>query len=47
MANSRVWTREASEQFFDAVAEHVIAGCVRAGVGHLIVLSIVAPTSWT
>lgn len=41
VANSPVWTRSASEEFFTAVAEHLLEGCVRAGVGHLVVLSIV------
>ncbi len=41
VSNAAVWTREASEQFFTAVTEHLLAGCARAGVGHLVVLSIV------
>lgn len=41
VSNAAVWTREASESFFTAVAEHLLAACSRAGVGHLVVLSIV------
>jgi uncharacterized protein YbjT (DUF2867 family) len=41
VVNAAVWTREAAEQFFGAVTEHLTAGCARAGVGHLVVLGIV------
>ena len=41
VSNAAVWTREASEAFFTAVTEHLLDGCVRAGVRHLVVLSIV------
>ncbi|WP_369137036.1 SDR family oxidoreductase [Modestobacter versicolor] len=41
VSNAAVWTREASEAFFTSVAEHLLDACRRAGVGHLVVLSIV------
>jgi len=41
VSNAAVWTRAASEEFFGAVAEHLLDACSRAGVGHLVVLSIV------
>ena len=41
VSNAAVWTREASESFFTAVTEHLLDACVRAGVRHLVVLSIV------
>jgi uncharacterized protein YbjT (DUF2867 family) len=41
VSNAAAWTREASEQFFTAVAKHLLDGCVRAGVRHLVALSIV------
>jgi uncharacterized protein YbjT (DUF2867 family) len=41
VSNTAAWTREASETFFTAVAEHLLAACTRAGVRHLVALSIV------
>jgi uncharacterized protein YbjT (DUF2867 family) len=41
VSNAAVWTREASESFFTAVTEHLLDACLRAGVGHLVALSIV------
>ena len=41
VSNTAAWTREASETFFTAVAEHLLAAGTRAGVRHLVALSIV------
>jgi uncharacterized protein YbjT (DUF2867 family) len=41
VSNAAVWTREASEEFFTAVAEHLVEACRRTDVRHLVALSIV------